>query len=70
MFSPLRWARRLIRYEYGLDYVAEYIVGMRDMHHVIDVLFDRSDKAEMQGYLALAPVSMWPTVCCRTEYAT
>jgi hypothetical protein len=43
---------------------------MRDMHHVIDVLFDRSDKAEMQGYLALAPVSMWPTVCCRTEYAT
>jgi 4-cresol dehydrogenase (hydroxylating) len=33
--------------EYGLDYVAEYIVGMRDMHHVIDVLFDRSDEAEM-----------------------
>lgn len=33
--------------EYGLDYVAEYIVGMRDMHHIIDVLYDRSDPDEM-----------------------
>ncbi len=32
--------------EYGLDYVAEFIVGMRDMHHIVDVLFDRSDPAE------------------------
>lgn len=32
--------------EYGLDYVAEFIVGMRDMHHVVDVLFDRSDPEE------------------------
>ena len=33
--------------EYGLDYVAEYVVGMRDMHHIIDVLYDRSAPAEM-----------------------
>jgi 4-cresol dehydrogenase (hydroxylating) len=32
--------------EYGLDYVGEFIVGMRDMHHVIDVLFDKSDPEE------------------------
>jgi len=24
----------------------EFIVGMRDMHHIVDVLFDRSDPAE------------------------
>ncbi|MDR6708818.1 MAG: 4-cresol dehydrogenase [Novosphingobium sp. 63-713] len=34
--------------EFGLDYVAEYIVGMRDMHHIIDVLFDRSNPEEME----------------------
>src|SRR5690606_4935453 len=32
--------------EYGLDYVGEFIVGMRDMHHVIDVLFDKGDPEE------------------------
>jgi 4-cresol dehydrogenase (hydroxylating) len=31
---------------HGLDYVAEFIVGWRDMHHVIDVLFDRTDAAQ------------------------
>ena len=34
--------------EHGLDYVAEFIVGMRDLHHVVDVLFDRSDPEETQ----------------------
>lgn len=29
--------------KYGFDYVGEFIVGWRDMHHVIDLLFDRSD---------------------------
>src|SRR5690606_39157993 len=29
--------------EYGLDYVAEFVVRMRDLHHVVDVLFDRCD---------------------------
>jgi len=35
--------------EYGLDYVGEFIVGMRDMHHVVDVLFDRSDPDETKA---------------------
>lgn len=29
--------------KYGLDYNGEFIVGMRDMHHIVDVLFDRTD---------------------------
>jgi 4-cresol dehydrogenase (hydroxylating) len=29
--------------KYGFDYVGEFVVGWRDMHHVIDLLFDRSD---------------------------
>lgn len=32
--------------KYGFDYVAEYIVGMRDMHHIIDLLFDRTNPDE------------------------
>ncbi len=33
--------------KHGFDYVAEFIVGWRDMHHIIDLLFDRSDPAQM-----------------------
>jgi 4-cresol dehydrogenase (hydroxylating) len=32
--------------KHGLDYVGEFIVGWRDMHHVIDVLYDRSNEEE------------------------
>lgn len=32
--------------KHGLDYVGEFIVGWRDMHHVIDVLYDRSNPEE------------------------
>ncbi|AGA91309.1 FAD/FMN-dependent dehydrogenase [Thioflavicoccus mobilis 8321] len=32
--------------KHGLDYVGEFIVGWRDMHHVIDVLFDRNNPEE------------------------
>lgn len=32
--------------KYGFDYVGEFIVGWRDMHHVIDVLYDRSSEEE------------------------
>lgn len=32
--------------KHGLDYVGEFIVGWRDMHHVIDVLYDRSSEEE------------------------
>lgn len=34
--------------KYGFDYVAEYIVGWRDMHHVIDLLYNRQDPEETQ----------------------
>jgi 4-cresol dehydrogenase (hydroxylating) len=34
--------------KYGFDYVGEFIVGWRDMHHVIDLLFDRSDPEQMK----------------------
>ena len=30
--------------KHGLDYVGEFIVGWRDMHHVIDVLYDRTSE--------------------------
>ncbi|MCL4684402.1 FAD-binding oxidoreductase [Myxococcota bacterium] len=35
-----------ILHKHGLDYVAEFIVAPRDMHHVIDVLFDRTNDEE------------------------
>ena len=34
--------------KYGFDYVGEFIVGWRDMHHVVDLLFDRSDAEQMR----------------------
>lgn len=57
-FAPVSQARgsecnkqaqlaKTILNRYGLDYVGEFIVGWRDMHHVIDVLFDRSNPEEM-----------------------
>lgn len=32
--------------KHGLDYTGEFIVGMREMHHIVDMLFDKTD-AEM-----------------------
>jgi len=32
--------------KYGFDYVAEYVVGWRDMHHIIDLLYDKTDPNE------------------------
>lgn len=37
-----------ILHKYGLDYVGEFIVAPRDMHHVIDVLYDRTNPEETQ----------------------
>jgi 4-cresol dehydrogenase (hydroxylating) len=28
---------------HGLDYTGEFIVGMRDMHHILDMVYDRTD---------------------------
>jgi glucose/arabinose dehydrogenase len=33
---------------HGLDYVGEFIVTRRAMHHIIDVLYDRTDEEEMK----------------------
>ena len=33
--------------KHGLDYVGEFIVGWRDMHHIIDVLFDKTKPEEV-----------------------
>ncbi|MBB4200830.1 hypothetical protein GGD83_004659 [Rhodoblastus sphagnicola] len=35
--------------EYGIDYVAVFIVGWRDMHHVVDLLYDRTKPEEMRN---------------------
>ena len=40
---------RLVRdraHEYGLDYLGEYIIGWRDMHHVFVPVFNRADEDE------------------------
>jgi 4-cresol dehydrogenase (hydroxylating) len=37
-------AKRILT-KYGLDYTGEFIVGMRDMHHLIDMVYDRTDPA-------------------------
>lgn len=34
--------------KYGLDYVGEFIVTQRCMHHIVDVVYDRTDPEEMQ----------------------
>lgn len=38
--------------KHGFDYVGEFIVGWRDMHHVIDLLFDRTDEAQTRAAYA------------------
>nr|WP_029134949.1 FAD-binding oxidoreductase [Sedimenticola selenatireducens] len=38
-------AKRILG-KYGFDYVGEFIVGWRDMHHVIDLLYDRTNPEE------------------------
>lgn len=32
--------------KYGFDYVAEYIIGWREGHHIIDLLFDKTNAEE------------------------
>jgi 4-cresol dehydrogenase (hydroxylating) len=35
--------------KHGLDYSGEFIVGMRDMHHVVDVLYDKTDPEQVKA---------------------
>lgn len=46
--KQMAMAKRILG-KYGLDYSGEFIVGMRDMHHVIDVLYDRTDPDQMKA---------------------
>ena len=41
-------AKRIMA-KHGLDYVGEFIVGWRDMHHIIDVLFDKTKPDEVKA---------------------
>ena len=34
--------------KYGIDYVGLFVIGWRDMHHIIDILYDRTLPAEME----------------------
>ena len=34
--------------KYGFDYVAEYVVGWREVHHIIDLLFDKTNSEETE----------------------
>jgi len=45
--KQMEMAQRILK-KHGLDYVGEFIVGWRDMHHIIDVLFDRTDPVQMK----------------------
>jgi 4-cresol dehydrogenase (hydroxylating) len=40
--KQMAMAKRILT-KHGLDYTGEFIVGMRDMHHILDMLFDRTD---------------------------
>lgn len=40
--NQMALAKRILT-KYGLDYTGEFVVGMRDMHHILDMLYDRTD---------------------------
>lgn len=46
-FKQMQMAKQILS-KHGFDYVGEFIVGWRDMHHVIDLLYDRTDPEEMK----------------------
>ena len=33
-------------HEYGFDYIGEFLIGWRDMHHILMLMFDRTDEKE------------------------
>ena len=47
---------RLRADEYGKDYAAQFIVGLREMHHIALLLFDTTKSEERQRALDLARV--------------
>ena len=49
--KQMQLAKRILG-KHGFDYVGEFIVGWRDMHHVIDLLYDRTDPEQMKAAYA------------------
>lgn len=49
--SQMRLAKEILA-KHGLDYTGEFIVGMRDMHHIVDMLFDKTDPAMTEAAYA------------------
>lgn len=49
--KQMQMAKRILG-KHGLDYVGEFIVGWRDMHHIIDMLFDKTDPGEVKAAYA------------------
>jgi 4-cresol dehydrogenase (hydroxylating) len=56
-FAPVSQARgsetlkqlklaKAITKEFGIDYIALFIIGWRDMHHIVDLLYDRTSETE------------------------
>ncbi len=45
--KQMEMAKAILK-EFGIDYVALFIIGWRDMHHIVDMLYDRSDLDERQ----------------------
>ncbi len=43
-------------HEYGFDYIGEFLVGWRDMHHVLMLVFNRNDEAQKQAVKELFDV--------------
>lgn len=46
--KQMRMAKEITK-KYGIDYVALFIIGWRDMHHIVDMLYDRTDPDQMRG---------------------
>jgi len=46
--QQMHLAKEITR-RHGLDYVALFVIGWRDMHHIVDLLYDRTDPAQRQA---------------------
>ncbi|MCS6302924.1 MAG: FAD-binding oxidoreductase [Nitrospira sp.] len=40
--KQMKLAKQILS-RHGLDYTGEFIVGLRDMHHILDMVYDRTD---------------------------
>ena len=36
-------------HDHGFDYIGEFLVGWRDMHHILMIMYDRADEAMRKG---------------------